>query len=167
MTQTIEPEDGSWKPKLRFTIRWAPVYLVVGLGAAQFLPDYWTSEIKFWHLVSVVVVTMTSLLLLQQHRQTQRHSIVWGVIRWYAVGTFALVAFIIGLRIQFPLPSSADEGALQRVAVHLVVVPVIGLFTVALLMVSCSRDARKSPIVWYSVCLTLTVAQRSLYNLIY
>ena len=167
MTQTIEPEGGSWKPKLRFTIRWAPVYLVVGLGAAQFLPDYWTIRIKFADLVSVVVVTMTSLLLLRQHRQTQRHSIVWGLIRWYAVGTFALVAFIIGIRIQFPLPSSPDECVIQRVAIQLVVVPVIGLLAVALLMVSCSRDARKSPIVWYSVCLTLTVAQRSLYILIY
>ena len=167
MNRTIEPEESSWTPKLLFTFRWIPIYLVVGLGAAQFLPDYSTSQIKTPHLASAVIVPISSLLLLREHRQTRGRSLDWDPDRWYAVGSFALVAFMIGLRIKFPRPSSFEAGILQRVALGQSVVPVIGLLAAALLIVGCRKDSRKSPLVWYCVCLILTVAHRSLYILIY
>ncbi len=99
----------------------------------------------------------------------RRVTIAWNLVRWHALSSLTISAFIIAMRLCFPIASfpEAFNNTLLRVVDQLVLIPVIGLLAIALLLVGCSRFARRSILVWHCACLTLTVALGPLNRLVH
>jgi hypothetical protein len=149
--------------------RWSVIVTIFAIATAQLLPGSNSSEVTVIHLVSVVLVAIASWFLLRGHHQLRRVTIAWNLVRWHALSSLTISAFIIAMRLCFPIASfpEAFNNTIQRVADRLVLTPVIGLLAFALILVGCSRFARSSVVVWHCACLSLTVARGPLNSLIH
>lgn len=95
---------------------WNLLWLLAAIIAAQFLPDRHYSWFSLIPFIAVAIVTASTGLLMRSHVRSREPTLAWNVVRWYAVLSFTLSAYVVGMRLALPIQPWA--GAFNSVLQH-------------------------------------------------
>jgi hypothetical protein len=137
---------------------WNVVWFLAAIVAIAFLPDRRTSHITVSHIVAVIVIGIGTLSLMTGESMPHPN-LASRTLRWYSLVALTIIAFVIGVRIRFPIESDyfGHNNTVQRCVRDIVSIPLAALCIAAIIFPICSRTARRSLSFWLIACLTIAV----------